>query len=145
VSKYSSAKKGIFVPKHPEKWLQDKIIYRSGLERKWFNYFDKSPSVISIASEKIVVPYFDKVKNKIRNYYVDLIIKYKDKNGDIKIKLIEIKTSSEKYKPKIPKRKTNNYKSSMLTYITNQCKWEAATEFSKKHGWEFIVLSEKDL
>ena len=145
MSKYASAKKGVFYPKNPKKWLQNKIIFRSNIERKYFNYFDVNPNVISIASEKIVIPYFDPVKQKYRKYYVDLIVKFKDKNNEIKVKLIEIKSSIEATAPKKPKRITNKYKSSVMTYITNQAKWEAATLTSKNKGWEFVVLTEKSL
>jgi hypothetical protein len=145
MNKYKGALKGIYKPKNPRKWIGAKIIFRSNLERKFFNLFDLNPNVISIASERIIVPYFDPVKNKPRNYYTDLIVKYKDKQGEVKIKLIEIKCSGEAREPKKPKRITERYKSSVLTWLTNKSKWEAATKYANSRGWEFIVLSEKNL
>ena len=146
MGKYSRAKKSIYKPRNPKKWINEgKIQSRSGIEQKWFTFFDLNSSVISIASERIIIPYFDPVNNKQRKYYVDLIVKFRDKNGDIKIKLIEIKSYSESIAPKKPKRITNNYKSAVLTWITNQAKWEAATRFAIKKGWEFVVLTEKNL
>ena len=32
-----------------------------------------------------------------------------------------------------------------LTYVKNQAKWEAATKFCNKKGWEFKILTEKDI
>jgi hypothetical protein len=145
MNKYKSAKKGIFKPKNPHKWVQNKIIFRSNIERKYFSYFDVNPKVILIASERIVIPYFDPIKNKLRKYYVDLIIKYQDKNQNIKVKLIEIKSSGEVNPPKKPKRITNNYKQSVMTYLTNKAKWDAATKWAEKNNFEFVVLSEKNL
>ena len=145
MSKYGSARKGIFEAKNPQKWVNSKIIHRSGLERKWFTLFDLDPNVLAIGSETIIVPYFDPVKQKMRKYYVDNVIKYKDRDGNIKIKLIEIKCYSESIQPKKPKRITNAYKSSVMTFITNEAKWEAATKYAKARGWEFCVLTEKHL
>ena len=144
-NKYKSARKGIYKPRNPSKWIQDRIIYRSGLEQKYFTYFDLNPNVTHIASERIIVPYFDKYNNKYRKYYTDLLVKFKDKDNNIQVKLIEIKTFCETIKPKKPKRMTNNYKQAVGTYITNICKWEAATAYSKKKGWEFCVLTERNL
>jgi len=146
MSKYSKARKGKYIPKNPGKWYYpSKIIYRSSIEQKFFTVFDLSESVINIASEKIIIPYYDVVQNKQRRYYIDLIVKYKNKNNSTEIKLIEIKSSSEAVEPKKPKRITNNYKSAVATWVTNQCKWQAATAYAKKRGWQFLVLTEKHL
>ena len=145
MSKYSSARKGIFKPKNPIKWVNSKIIYRSGLEQKWFTLFDLSKDVLKIGSENIVVPYYDPVKKKMRKYYVDIVIQYKDREGENRIKLIEIKSFSESIIPKKPKRLTESYKSSVMTYVTNDAKWKAANIYAKKRGWEFAILTERQL
>ncbi len=146
MSKYSKARKGIYRPLNPGKWISpNKIIFRSSIEQRWFTAFDLSPYVIKIASEKIIIPYFDKVKNKGRKYIIDLIVRYKNKKGNVYTKLIEIKSFSESIIPKKPKRITEGYKISVATWITNQCKWEAATAYAEKRGFEFIILTERDL
>ena len=146
MSRYSRAKKSIYIPKNPKKWINEgKIVARSGIEKKFFSMFDLSKDVISIASEKIIIPYNNPVKNRAAKYYVDLIVKYKDKNGDIKIRLIEIKSYSESIPPKKPKKITNNYKSDVLTWIINSAKWEAAKIYAEKRGWTFVVITEKNL
>jgi len=146
MSMYSKARKGIFKPKNPSKWVSpNKIIYRSSIEQRYFTLFDLSSSVINIASEKVIIPYFDDARQKQRRYYIDLIVKYKDKQGEIKVKLIEIKSFTESILPKKPKRITENYKNAIATYITNQSKWKAATAYANKRGWEFVVMTEKNL
>jgi hypothetical protein len=145
MGKYSSARKGIFKPRNPQKWVNDKIIHRSGLERKWFTLFDLDPNVLKIGSENVVVPYYDPVKKKVRKYYVDVVLKYKDRDGNIKIKLVEIKCYGESIQPKRATRITEAYKSSVMTFVTNEAKWEAATKYALARGWEFAVLTEKHL
>jgi 4-hydroxyphenylpyruvate dioxygenase-like putative hemolysin len=58
--------------------------------------------------------------------------------------MIEVKPEKET-KPPVQKRKTKRYIQESVTYIINQSKWKAATEFCKDHGWEFKVVTEKDL
>ena len=45
----------------------------------------------------------------------------------------------------VEKRKTKRYIQEAATYVVNQSKWKAATEFCKDHGWEFQVITEKHL
>ena len=115
------------------------------MEQKWFTLFDLSQNVLKIGSENIVVPYYDPVKKKMRKYFVDIVIQYKNREGETQIKLIEIKSSSESVIPKKPKRLTENYKSAVMTYITNDAKWKAAEIYAQKRGWEFAVLTERQL
>ena len=146
MSKYSKARKGRFIPKNPWKWVNpNNIIFRSSIEQRYFSLFDLSASVIKIASEELAIPYFDKARNKQRKYFIDLIVKFKDKQGNIKTKLIEIKSFSESIKPKVPKRKTKNYQNAVATFITNQSKWETAKAYAEQRGFEFCILTERDL
>jgi len=32
-----------------------------------------------------------------------------------------------------------------MTYAVNQAKFKAADEFCKDHGWEFMIVTEKEL
>jgi len=144
MSIYKSAKKGRFIPKNPGKWAQKNIIFRSGIERRYFNYFDLNSNILKIASEQIVIPYYDPVKGKKRKYYVDIIIKYRTKDGDIKVKLVEIKSSSEARPPKKSKNRVA-YERKMLTWLTNKAKWDAASQWAKRKNVEFVVLTERDI
>ena len=32
-----------------------------------------------------------------------------------------------------------------MAYIKNQAKWKAASEYAKDRGWEFKIITEKEL
>ena len=58
--------------------------------------------------------------------------------------IIEIKPSRETKPPRVTKKKSQKtilYES--LTYAKNMAKWDAATSFCNKRGWEFKVVTEK--
>jgi hypothetical protein len=71
---------------------------------------------------------------------MDLKIVYK--SG--KTVLIEIKPEKELSPPK-GDRRTKRYINEGLTYIKNQNKWKAASEYAKDQGWEFQIWTEKQL
>ena len=41
--------------------------------------------------------------------------------------------------------KTRQYLNEVITYTINEAKWKAADLFCKEHGWQFKILTEKDL
>ena len=43
------------------------------------------------------------------------------------------------------KRKTRRYLEEAKTYIVNQEKWKAADLFCQEHGWQFKILTEREL
>jgi hypothetical protein len=43
------------------------------------------------------------------------------------------------------KRKTQRYLTEVATYAVNQAKWKAADLFCKEHGWQFQLITEKEL
>lgn len=139
-------KQGKFVPKNPQKYRgnTNNIVYRSGLELRFFNLFDTNPNVIEWASEEIYIPYFDPLTKKTRRYFVDIYIKVKTSDGAEKKFLIEIKPNSQ---TKPPRKKKNDYQYQMevFEYTKNKAKWDAATEFCNKRGIEFKILTEKNL
>jgi hypothetical protein len=64
----------------------------------------------------------------------------------VKKYFIELKPYSQTIEPKVSKRKkqiTMLYESKQ--WAKNQAKWKAATDFAKKNGWEFHILTEKDI
>jgi len=137
---------GYFQPRNPEKYLgRDAIVYRSGLELKFFRFLDTSPNVIKWNSEQVKIAYFDSLKKKNRTYYVDNLVFIKE--GDhIKRYLIEVKPSKQTKPPKESNRKK---KSSLLfeqvAWRNNCDKWDSAIKFAKKHGMEFKIITEKEL
>ena len=134
---------GNFTPKHPEKYRGTlPIIYRSRWEKVFMSFCDINENVLYWASESVVIQYFDPVKNKMRRYFTDFFIEFK--NGEKQ--LIEVKPLRETTAPKATqgKRKTTLLREEK-TWQTNQAKWEAATHLCKKKGWKFLIITEKDL
>lgn len=138
-------KQGFFYPKNLDKFVSkdNKAVYRSGLELDYFRILDKNPNVLKWGSEEVIVPYF--FDNKWHKYYVDLFVVFKF-GESVKKYFIELKPYSQTVEPKMSKRKKQM---SMLyeahQWAKNQAKWKAATDYAKKNGWEFHILTEKDL
>lgn len=141
---YKNVKQGKYIPINPKKWIGKVVYYRSGLEFKIFRYCDLNPNVLSIASEEFFIPY-KSIDGKIHRYFVDLYVKVKDKDGNIKELIIEIKPYSQTIQPKTQKRITKQYKERFKTYLINMAKWEAAEKFAFKNNCEFKILTEKDI
>lgn len=138
--------KGKFTPKNPQKYAGDatNIIWRSTWERKVMDWLDQSESVIYWSSEELAIKYYNPVDNKIHRYFPDFIIKVKKKDGTVMTHVIEIKPEHQTKQP-IRKKQTQKFINEYITYTINQSKWKAATEFCKDRGWEFRILTEKNL
>jgi hypothetical protein len=144
--KYNSYK-GTFRPLHPEKYIgDDSPKFKSRLEQKLMYLCDKSPHVKSWSYERIVIPYTDKTrKNSRHNYYMDFKVVMDTAKGS-KTFLVEVKSKKETVKPVNSKRKKpENYKKELETYVRNQCKWEAASKSAHSRGWEFKIFTEDQL
>ncbi len=137
---------GKYKIKNKKKYKGDyrNIIYRSNWERKFMIYCDEHPSILQWSSEEISVPYISPVDKKTHRYFPDFIIKKVNKSGEIKILMIEIKPSSQLNAPKNKSKKSSFLKESVRWHINN-AKWRAAEKFCSKHGWEFKILTEKEL
>ncbi len=138
--------KGWFRPRNPQKYKGDakNIVYRSTWELRVMKWLDENPSVIWWASEELVIRYRSPVDQRIHRYFPDFILRVKRKAGLEKTLVIEVKPHSQTIKP-VQKRKTKKFISEAATYAINQEKWRAADLFCQEHGWEFMVLTEKDL
>jgi hypothetical protein len=137
---------GYYQPKNPFKFIgEGPIIYRSGLELKFMRWCDNAETVLRWSSESVKIPYYDSVQRKNRHYFVDNFVEIKE-GSNIKRYLVEIKPFRQTQEPKATKGK----KKSSLLYETvawkNNCdKWSFARDFAKKHGMEFIIITEKEL
>jgi len=141
----SKFKQGIFNPVNKEKYKGTfPILYRSSYELKYFRWCDHNPAVISWGSESIIIPYQNPLTGRVSRYFVDSNITVKSKNGELKKYLIEIKPSIQTMPPK-PGKNTKALLRRQAEYIKNRAKWEAATQWSKKKGYEFTILTEKHL
>lgn len=139
--------KGRYVPKHPEKYVGDvsSIWYRSGLERTFMVWCDTNVNVKKWNSEEIIVPYLSPVDNKAHRYFVDFIIQIQNKKGELKTYLVEIKPFKFTKAPSMRKRKTKGLIQEAIQWQVNQAKWDAAKQFCKGKGWEFMVITERDI
>lgn len=138
-------KQGVFYPKNKDKLLgkSDFAIYRSGLELKYFKILDNNPNVINWGSEEIYVPYY--FNNDWHRYYIDLVVIFKVGDKTKKF-LIELKPYRQTIQPEKTKRKREKtFVTESYTYAKNIAKWKAASEYAKRKGVEFKVLTEKDL
>ena len=138
--------KGWFTPKNRSKYKGDSenVVYRSSWELKVMKWLDENPSVIWWASEELIIKYKSPIDQKIHRYFPDFIVRLKQKNGTESTVVIEIKPQKQTVKPE-QKRKTKRYLQEAATYAINQEKWRAADLFCKEHGWQFKVLTEKDI
>jgi hypothetical protein len=136
-----------FYPQNPQKYYGnvDNIICRSRLEKRFFDRFDSSPSVIGWGSEEISIPYFNPLDKDWHHYFPDNILKVKRSNGEIRKILIEIKPKAFCSPPKKPKRANRRYVMLVQDYIRNHSKWLAARAWCLEHHCEFQILTEEDL
>jgi hypothetical protein len=138
---------GKYRVQNKEKYVADlqECEYRSSWELKYMKYLDRQPNVLEWASENVIIPYYNPVEKKTRRYFVDFYVKVRTTEGFIKKYIIEIKPLNQCYPPKKHKRTSNGYRSALKAYIRFQCKWKAAKKWAEKRGWEFIVITEKEL
>lgn len=138
--------KGIYKPQFPKKYIgnPNEIVYRSLWERKFMRYCDTNEKVIKWASEEIQIPYYNPVKKRMARYFPDFYMEYVDTSGKKKKCLIEVKPLKET-KPPTYKRRTKNVLLAEAMFTQNQAKWRAAEDFCADQGWEFRILTEKEL
>ena len=136
-----------FTPLHPEKYTGDptNIIMRSSWETRFAIWCDTNPSILKWNSEETVVPYVCPTDNRWHRYFIDFRIQVREKSGMLKTYLVEIKPASQTRPPEVPSRKTKRFLIEAATYMKNEAKWKAATQFAKDRGWEFIILTEHHL
>ena len=140
------AYKGIYKPTNPKKYIgnPNMIVYRSTWERKFCRYLDLNENVLKWASEEIQIPYYNPVKKRSARYFPDFYMEYTDKGGKTKKCLIEVKPAKET-KPPVYKKRTKNVLIAEAMYSQNLAKWAAAKEFCLDNGWEFRIITEKEL
>lgn len=138
---------GFFHPRNPQKYVGDpeNIVYRSSWELKFMQWCDRSDSVLNYGSEEIRIKYYDPVKQKVRNYFPDFIIKVREQSGEIKKYIVEIKPKKQTMAPKPRKRTTKSYLYEVYTFETNKAKWRAAEEFCKDNMIGFRIITEEEL
>jgi hypothetical protein len=118
------------------------IIYRSSWEKKFCLYCERNPAISSWSSESFSIKYFSPFDNKYHNYFPDYLLTL----SDGRVFIVEIKPKSQLIKPNPPKKKTpkalKNYKWAFETWTINMCKKDAAENFAKSRGWEYLLVTE---
>ena len=139
--------KGKYKVRCPYKYKGDptKVIYRSLWELKFMRYCDSNVNILEWGSEEMYVWYRSPVDNRPHRYFPDFYIKAKESNGQIKKYIIEVKPKKQTAPPSKPKRQTKGYLREAFEYARNQAKWKAANEWCIDRGFEFKVLTEKEL
>ena len=139
--------KGYFSPKNYKKYEGDptNIVYRSSWERSVMSWLDDNKSVLSWSSEEVVIPYISPIDNRKHRYFPDFKATIRNKDGIVKTYLIEVKPYKETMEPKKQKRVTKRYITEVTTWGVNSSKWEAARAYCAQKGWEFMIITEKEL
>jgi hypothetical protein len=134
-----------YIPEFPHKYVgnTDNIICRSNWERKFCKYLDKNETIIRWSSEELKIPYYSTIDHQIHHYYPDFVFEAK-KGEVVQTFIVEIKPKKQTQKPK-PRKNKRAYLNECITYETNVCKWNAATDYCKKQGWTFKILTEEDI
>ena len=140
------AYKGFYKVKNREKYNgdPDNVVYRSSWELRVLKWLDDNPNVIWFASEELPIPYVSPIDNKVHRYFPDFVVRIKQKNGKEVTVMLEVKPEKQTQKP-VQKRKTKRFLEEAATYAVNQEKWRAADLFCKEHGWQFKLITEKEL
>lgn len=143
--KYPEPKK--WFPKNPSKYSGDvnNIWYRSSYELKVFKWLDTNENVIEYSSEEIVIPYISPVDNRWHRYFIDVYARIRLTENIIKTYLIEIKPEAQTRPPQLKKNVTKSYINEVCTWGVNSAKFEAAKKYCKERGWEFKIITEKNL
>lgn len=118
----------------------DNVVFRSMWERNAFAWCDDNSEIKEWSSEEVVIPYYYDIDKRYHRYFMDLKITFK--SG--KTVLVEIKPEKETQPPKRPD-KSRRYINEAMTYVKNQNKWQAASEFAKDRNWSFEIWTEKTL
>jgi len=139
--------KSKYKPSYPEKYKgnPNNIICRSSWERKFCHWCDLNANIIEWASEEFFIPYMSPIDNRPHRYYPDFIVKMKEKNGEIKTYVIEVKPKKQTIPPQRKIRVTKNFLYEVKTYEVNKAKWKAAEEWCKDRLLEFKIITEDDL
>jgi len=109
------------------------------------NWLDKNPSILSWASEEVIIPYKSPVDGKFHRYFPDFVVKSRGKDGSLKTMMLEVKPKKQTQPPVQQRRVTKQYITEVTIWGVNQAKWKAATEYCLDRGWQFMLVTEDHL
>ncbi len=139
----------LYIPSNIEKYKGNvPIVMRSGLEKRFANWCDKTNGVIWWSSETLAIPYYNPIKKRRATYYPDFIVKINTIDGE-HIMVVEIKHEKETRIPAPAHTRSVKGKKYLLreqvTYIINDAKWNACIKYCERHGYEFSVVTNKTI
>lgn len=161
---YTDCHKGRYTLIHPEKYMPNHPApyYKSDWERKFFFVCDMNPNITFWAYEPKIfeIPYMSPKYGRVSIYHPDIYLECNLEGQPRKSRwLIEVKPTSYSIQPKIPqppkpgsdskafekyqKRKAS-YDQKVMDVIVNLAKWEAASEWCKRHGVNWFIANEKN-
>lgn len=131
---------GVYKPQNPEKYIGNSPpVFRSSWEKRFFETMDTNPNILAWASEPLKIPYKHPLTHNVHNYIPDLLIKYRDADGNIKVELIEIKPLSQTLE------EYSSSKYDKIKTAINKAKWEYAKQFCKQNNITFRILTEAEI
>lgn len=146
---------GKFKPMYPEKYDGNpgNIVYRSLWELQVMRELDHNKNVMRWSSEEIIIFYVSPVDGRKHRYFPDFWAEFKTADGSIKRTLIEVKPFAQTRQPKPPPsvtksgkvRRNSRFMKELQTYAVNKAKWEAAEIICEQKGWDFQIITEKEL
>ena len=138
--------KGFYKVRNRQKYRgdPDNVIYRSSWELKVLKWLDEHPNIIWFASEELPIPYRSPIDQQMHRYFPDFVARIRQVDGKEITMVLEVKPEKQTKLP-VQKRQTKKFLQEVATYAVNQEKWRAADLFCKEHGWQFKILTEKDL
>lgn len=147
IKKSSRYHQGRYELANPKKYIGDpnKVLYRSSWERKLCYKFDHSKEIIAWGCESIIIPYISPIDGLPHRYFTDFITIATNSLGENVVTIVEVKPEKEKYPPTSKGKKKTRFLKECKTYEINQAKWKYARAYCKKRGWNFIILSEKQI
>jgi hypothetical protein len=113
--------------------------YRSGWELSFMKFCDTNDHVLQWASESIAIPYRHPITGKVTQYIPDFLITYRNRDNTMRAELIEIKPKSQS----VIESKMNSRDRAVVAI--NYAKWDAATNWARKNGLSFRVITENDM
>lgn len=108
---------------------------------------DSHKDVLKWSSEEIIIPYKSPMDNKMHRYFPDFyVMKKNHSDGKIVECLIEVKPLAQCSPPKPMKGKpTKRYLTEVHTWGVNEAKWKAAQSYCHAKGYEWMIMTERDL
>lgn len=154
-------KQGLYIPVNKEKLIKANteggVYYRSGLEKKMMIYLDQNSRILRWSAEYIRVPYkktewnanLKDFETTEHTYYPDFYYELQRQDGSTSRVVAEVKPYSETIEPTIKENMTGkqmkNLEYALKMYNKNLQKWKYMIEYCERKGFEFIIITEKNL